>query len=85
MKYGEDLTRRLTSEVDLDFAKTIREPLSKAIETSAGSGVDFEDGKVVMTESYHIKRGSCCGNQCRHCPYFPAHKKENTTIFINNG
>jgi hypothetical protein len=46
MKYGEDLTRRLTSEVDLDFAKTIREPLSKAIETSAGSGVDFEDGKV---------------------------------------
>lgn len=44
-----------------------------------------ENGKMVMTESYHIKRGSCCGNGCRHCPYFPAHKKGNTTIFINNG
>jgi hypothetical protein len=45
----------------------------------------IEGGKYVFTEHYHLKRGSCCGNQCRHCPYFPAHKKGNTTIFINNG
>ena len=45
----------------------------------------IENGKYVFTEHYHLKRGSCCGNQCRHCPYFPAHKKGNTTIFINNG
>jgi hypothetical protein len=45
----------------------------------------FEDGKMVMTESYHIKRGSCCGNGCKNCPYSPVHKKGNTTIFINNG
>lgn len=51
MKYGEDLTRRLSSEVDLDFAKTIREPLSKAIETSAGSGIDFEESSVDKKES----------------------------------
>jgi len=42
-------------------------------------------GNMVFTEEYHIRRGVCCGSGCRHCPYFPAHKKGNTTIFIDNG
>jgi len=29
----------------------------------------FENGLMVMTESYHLKRGYCCGNKCKHCPY----------------
>ncbi len=29
----------------------------------------MEDGKFVLTERYHLKRGFCCGNGCRHCPY----------------
>lgn len=29
----------------------------------------YEDGVMVMTESYHLRRGSCCTNGCRHCPY----------------
>ena len=45
----------------------------------------IESGKYVFTEVFHIKRGYCCGNGCRHCPFFPAHKKGNTTIFIDNG
>ncbi|HET6169150.1 MAG TPA: DUF5522 domain-containing protein [Terracidiphilus sp.] len=28
-----------------------------------------ENGLVVFTETYHRKRGSCCGSGCRHCPY----------------
>jgi hypothetical protein len=24
---------------------------------------------MVMTEKYHLERGYCCGNGCRHCPY----------------
>ena len=35
-------------------------------------GIDFyynEDGLMVMTEKYHLDRGYCCGNGCRHCPY----------------
>lgn len=28
-----------------------------------------EEGYVVFTESYHLKKGYCCGNGCRHCPY----------------
>ena len=29
----------------------------------------WEEGKMVMTEKYHLKRGSCCSNGCKHCPY----------------
>ena len=35
-------------------------------------GIDFyfnEDGYVVLTEAYHLKKGYCCGNGCKHCPY----------------
>lgn len=27
------------------------------------------DGYVVLTEKYHLEKGYCCGNGCRHCPY----------------
>ncbi len=27
------------------------------------------EGYLVFTELYHRKRGHCCGNRCRHCPY----------------
>ncbi|WP_020568728.1 DUF5522 domain-containing protein [Neolewinella persica] len=30
----------------------------------------FDDnGLMVMTAAFHSKRGFCCGNACRHCPY----------------
>ena len=40
-------------------------------------GEDFyvEDGKIVLTEKYHIKRGRCCGAQCKHCPFDPPYTK----------
>ena len=42
----------------------------------------YENGYRVMTESYHKRRGTCCGNGCRHCPYDPAHKKGEKTLKI---
>ena len=27
------------------------------------------EGFMVFTEVYHLKRGYCCKNGCRHCPY----------------
>jgi hypothetical protein len=27
------------------------------------------EGYIVFTEKYHLKRGYCCQNGCRHCPY----------------
>ncbi|MBM3937045.1 MAG: hypothetical protein FJ333_00105 [Sphingomonadales bacterium] len=35
----------------------------------------FENGFLVFTREYHVKRGFCCGNGCRHCPYIPKHGK----------
>jgi hypothetical protein len=34
-------------------------------------GVDyyFENGLMVLTGHFLNKRGYCCGNGCRHCPY----------------
>lgn len=29
----------------------------------------IENGFYVFTRSYHLKRGWCCKNGCRHCPY----------------
>jgi len=34
--------------------------------------IDFyydEHGYIVLTEKYHLEKGFCCGNGCRHCPY----------------
>ena len=40
----------------------------------------LENGKVVFTPEYHLKRGDCCGSGCRHCPYIPKHIEGNTNI-----
>ncbi len=35
-------------------------------------GEDFyynEEGYMVLTEKFHLKKGVCCGNGCKHCPY----------------
>lgn len=35
-------------------------------------GEDFEitnDGKVVMTSKYLLRRGRCCSSSCLNCPY----------------
>jgi diphthamide synthase (EF-2-diphthine--ammonia ligase) len=31
--------------------------------------VDPKTGYTVFTEPYHLRRGSCCGAGCRHCPF----------------
>ena len=28
-----------------------------------------QDGYIVFTEVYHLKRGFCCRSACKHCPY----------------
>lgn len=44
---------------NLPTAKTIIEEIDYYI----------DNGKWVFTEWYHLKRGYCCKNDCRHCPY----------------
>jgi hypothetical protein len=35
-----------------------------------------EEGFIVFTEAYHLKRGYCCQSNCRHCPYGNKKKPE---------
>ncbi|WP_185156029.1 DUF5522 domain-containing protein [Fulvivirga kasyanovii] len=36
----------------------------------------IENGLYVFTKAYHLKRGYCCQNGCRHCPYGFKKKKK---------
>lgn len=29
----------------------------------------LDAGLMVLTARYHLRRGSCCEQGCRHCPY----------------
>ena len=41
---------------------------------------ESEEGFIIFTEKHHLKRGYCCDNKCKHCPYV----KKNTQEIINN-
>ncbi len=34
-----------------------------------GEDYYYEGGYMVFTKKYHLKKGECCGNGCRHCPF----------------
>ena len=36
----------------------------------------LEGNKVIFTEKYHLQRGECCNNNCRHCPFKEKDDKE---------
>lgn len=40
----------------------------------------IDGDRVVFTALFHIQRGYCCGNKCRHCPYSPKHVKGNKIL-----
>jgi 2-iminoacetate synthase ThiH len=37
------------------------------------------EGYIVFTEKYHLKRGYCCKNGCKHCPYGYDKKRDRFT------
>ncbi|MBK8737885.1 MAG: hypothetical protein IPL98_18985 [Saprospiraceae bacterium] len=43
----------------------------KDLQVKLIENVDYyiENGLYVFTERYLKKRGYCCQNKCRHCPY----------------
>ncbi|MFA5329265.1 MAG: DUF5522 domain-containing protein [Prolixibacteraceae bacterium] len=46
-------------------------------------GVDYTmtaGGYRVMTEYYLVKRGYCCSNGCKNCPYSPKAVKGNRKL-----
>lgn len=56
------------------------EPLHHDKEVPPGPDWYVENGLLVYTAAHHLKRGSCCGSGCRHCPYEPRHLEGNTRV-----
>ena len=57
-------------EIKVEVKKTDSEKFTE--------GVDyyFENGLMVLTAHFLKKRGYCCKNGCRHCPYKTEEKDE---------
>lgn len=46
--------------------------MSQSNENKLTEGEDFyytPEGYKCFTQKHHLKRGYCCKNNCRHCPY----------------
>ncbi|MCX2744260.1 DUF5522 domain-containing protein [Mangrovivirga sp. M17] len=64
-----ELDQKIKSIKAGELENILKDPLwnkNKLIE-----GLDYynENGLMVFTEYFHLKKGYCCKNQCRHCPY----------------
>jgi hypothetical protein len=44
-------------------------PFNKKIPIEEGDFYYSDEGYIVFTEQYHLKRGHCCQSGCKHCPY----------------
>jgi len=40
----------------------------------------LEGDRVIFTALFHLERGQCCQNYCRHCPFDPKYKKGNQIV-----
>ncbi len=47
----------------------LAKPYAKNPQLIEGLDYTMENGFMVFSAWYHLKRGTCCGNGCRHCPF----------------
>lgn len=48
--------------------KPKRKPTLKKLVENIDYYID-ENNNYVFTAKYHLDRGHCCNNKCKHCPY----------------
>jgi hypothetical protein len=39
-----------------------------------------ENGNIVFSKEYHLNRGYCCKNGCRHCPWSYGKNKDGRNV-----
>jgi len=58
---------------------TALDPEAPETDLRPSSGDYYFDGPyMVFTAAYLLKRGTCCGSGCRHCPYRGTDRDRNT-------
>lgn len=62
------------------MTKTQAQKNSKDEKFTEGVDYYFENGLMVLTAHFLEKRGYCCGNACRHCPYDKPDQSKNVSI-----
>lgn len=55
----------------VSMSSLLRSPPVVVVVAPLVEGEDYylENGLLIFTAHYHLRRGHCCGNRCRHCPY----------------
>lgn len=68
--YFDCLCKNCLSKIDIEVNLSTKYafPTHKAMFIE-GLHYYIENGNWVFTEMYHMLRGNCCGNGCRHCVY----------------
>jgi len=64
--------RRIEQVIDTNTLAQSLEMAAKFRDSSnIIENIDYtmEQGNLVFSAWYHLKRGVCCGNGCRNCPY----------------
>jgi hypothetical protein len=67
----------ITTGIESSNSFSGADPIEGAHEPDGDSYIDPVTGFMVFTARYLARRGFCCGNGCRHCPYDPPHRSGN--------
>lgn len=68
--YDDCLCRNCMAEIDqmVKFRLQHSFPIQRELMVE-GLHYYIDNDYFVFTELYHLQRGYCCGNNCRHCAY----------------
>jgi hypothetical protein len=83
--YSQIISKRVMSSTTTNpstsqtpaLAPEIEEIHRLACQQGLTNYLDPVSGYTVFTEVFHRKRGKCCGNKCRHCPFNHVNVPEN--------
>lgn len=68
MKRIEPMMKKEEAEIKTETAEAATNGCERPA-LKEGTDYYFEKGLMVFTSHYLLRRGYCCGNDCRHCPY----------------
>ncbi|USH04135.1 hypothetical protein K6Q96_10785 [Grimontia kaedaensis] len=68
-KHINEKLESLYQEYSTNDLIRLAKPYREQKELVEGLDYTIERGFYVFSAWYHLRRGSCCGNGCRHCPY----------------
>lgn len=67
--YSDDSANSITAASATGSICDVEELHRLAVQRGEFTYEDPMTGFTVFTELAHLKRGKCCGNMCRHCPF----------------